>query len=163
MKRPILIQGAMKIELEIILEKISEKEEKEIDGYKFINGKINNYPIILSLTKIGSVNSNLATYIAIKEFNPESIINQGVAGGQNKNIHRGDIVIGTGCINFNSFESKERNEGEGSNPFEWEIVDFELNKENEETKMNSDDYLLKVSKSTSINYKNEVHFGVLGS
>ena len=88
MKRPILIQGAMKIELEIILEKISEKEEKEIDGYKFINGKINNYPIILSLTKIGSVNSNLATYIAIKEFNPECIINQGVAGGQNKIIHR---------------------------------------------------------------------------
>ena len=66
MDRPILVQGAMKVELETISKKLLDKEETKIDGYEFIKGKINNYPVVLSLTKICSINSSISTYIAIK-------------------------------------------------------------------------------------------------
>ena len=45
MERPILIQVAMKIECEELLKKIENIKEKEIKGYKFYEGIINNSKI----------------------------------------------------------------------------------------------------------------------
>lgn len=166
MNKPIIVQGAMKIELEYIKNTLSEIEELNIDGYEFIKGKLNGYPVILSETQIGSINATISTLIGIKEFKPLCVINQGVAGGQTIQIKKNDLVIGTGCININSYETAHKNIGEGSNPFQWSIVNFtsDDSKENKSNILKSDMKLLELSRKLSKKYNyGKVHLGLLGS
>lgn len=166
MDKPIIVQGAMKIELEYIKNVLAEIEELNIDGYKFIRGKINGYPVILSETQIGSINATMSTAIGIKEFKPLYIINQGVAGGQTSQIKKNDLVIGNGCINTNSYETNKRKVGEGSNPLEWKIINFtsDDSNENEIQTLKSDIKLFNLAQSLSDKYSyGKVHTGVLGS
>ena len=166
MEKPIIIQGAMKIELDYIKNVLTEAQEINIDGYFFIKGKLNNYPVILSETQIGSINATIATVIGIKEFNPLCIINQGVAGGQTRNIHKNDLIIGNGCINTNSYETSQKKIGEGINPLEWKIITFTSDdlSENESQILKSNDNLVKLAEELSNNYSyGNVHVGLLGS
>ncbi len=166
MEKTILIQGAMKVELNYIKSKLNNIEEIEIDGYNFIIGKIDNNKIVLSETKIGTVNSALATYIGIKKIMPICIINQGVAGGTARNIHKNDLIIGNACINTNTYKTAYKKEGEGSNPFEWEITKFTSDDEIEENNniIKTDDELLKIAENIKNTYKSgNVHVGILGS
>lgn len=102
-KRPILLQGAMETEIEYFKEVISNLEKIELYGYDFYKGEIQGYPIIISKTKIGLIEASLATFIAITNFNPIAVINQGTAGACSKDLHTKDIVIGEKCININSY------------------------------------------------------------
>lgn len=162
MEKPIVIQGAMEVEIKNLKEALENCEKIIIDGYVFYKGLYKNYPMIISLTQIGSINSTIATILAIKEFSPLCIINQGVSGGQAKNICQGDLVIGTECKNSASRDTKLKKEGEGTNPFEWEIVNFY--DDEEITTYKSDEYLVKIAKEVADNYKiGNVHTGILGS
>lgn len=166
MEKPIMIQGAMKIELGYIKNVLTDVEEINIDGYDFLKGKINGYPVILSETQIGSLNATISTLLGIKEFNPLCIINQGVSGGQAKNIHKNDLIIGNGCINTNSYETSEKKIGEGTNPLEWNIINFtsDDSSENETKVLKSNRNLLELAKSISEKYNyGNVHIGLLGS
>lgn len=162
MKKPILIQGAMEIEIKQLKEKLDNLENIIIDNYAFYKGTYKDYPIIISLTQIGSINSTIATMLAIKEFSPIYIINQGVSGGQNKNIHQGDLIIGIECKNSASRETLIKKEGEGVNPFEWKITNFFDS--DKLTQYKSDEYLIEIAKAESKYYKfGKVHVGILGS
>lgn len=166
MSEPILVQGAMEVEINYIKQNLEQVEKVQIDGYSFFKGSLLNYPIILSETKIGSINATISTLIGIKEFNPKFIINQGVAGGQAKNIHKNDLVIGKACVNSNCFETITKKEGEGSNPLEWNITSFTSDDavENNNQFIYTDKYLLKkVKELTYIYSKGNVHIGILGS
>lgn len=121
---PILIQGAMEDEIAVIKEKINEIEKITLNGFVFYKGKIDEYPVILSKTQVGIINATAATIIGIINFSPCLIINQGVAGGITKNIHKGDLVIGQSCININSFQTPYKEEGKGSNSLEWKLKTF---------------------------------------
>ena len=123
-KKPILIQGAMEDEIAFIKEKINEIEEVILNGYVFYKGKIDEYPVILSKTQVGLINATAATVIGIINFSPCIIINQGVAGGITKNVHKGDLIIGQSCININSFQTPYKEERKGSNSLEWELKTF---------------------------------------
>ncbi len=165
MKSTILIQGAMEVEIKFIKDILRDIKEFNIDGYKFYKGKIKNFKVIVSETKIGTINAAIATLIGIKKFNPRYIINQGIAGGQAKDIHKGDIVIGEKCVNTNTYDTKYKKEGEGSNPFDWEITTFKSDdsKDNEENQfLNGDKYLIQKAKEI-IDTDLAVHIGTLGS
>ena len=160
--KPILVQGAMEIEIEKLKEELENIQMLNIDGYLFYKGTYKNYPIVISLTQIGSINATISTVLAIKEFSPIYIINQGISGGQQKEIHQGDLIIGTECKNSCSRDTLVKPQGSGVNPFEWNIINFF--DEKQITKYESDDYLLKIAKEESKKYKNgNVHIGILGS
>ena len=166
MNKPIIVQGAMKIELEYIKNILTDIEEVNIDGYSFLKGKLNGYPVILSETQIGSINSTISTLSGIKQFDPLCIINQGVAGGQTINVKKNDLVIGSGCINTNSYETNKKRVGEGTNPLEWNIINFSSDdsKENQTQILKSDMELLNLAKDISEKYNyGKVHTGLLGS
>ena len=116
----ILIQGAMNIEIEYLINQLKEKEKIAIAEYEFYKGTISNKTIIISKTLIGTINATIATSIGISRFKPDVIINQGIAGAHKKDIHIGDIVIGEKCCNINSYSMPTKSENEGTNPFEWE-------------------------------------------
>ena len=93
-KQPIIIQGAMEMEVDELLKSANIEKEENINGFKFYIGQINEYPVIISETQIGIINVSMATLIAIQKYNPIAIINQGIAGAHVDYIHRNDIVVG---------------------------------------------------------------------
>ena len=84
---------AMEEELNAILKELSSYEELNTKNIKFIIGSLNNNKIILALSGVGKVNSARSTQILIDLYNPDLIINTGVAGACDKSINLLDIVV----------------------------------------------------------------------
>ena len=99
----ILIQGAMLKEIQIFLNNMNNAECKNINGYNFYIGNINNKKVVISETKIGIINTSVATILGLNLFKPDLVLNQGCAGGYG-NLKTGDIVIASDVININSYE-----------------------------------------------------------
>lgn len=154
-EQPIIIQGAMNMEIEQLKKMIEIEKEECIHGFKFYIGKLNNYPIIISETLIGIVNVSMATLIAIDKYKPKAIINQGIAGSHVDYIHRNDIVVGEKSVNVNSFITGIKNKDEGSNPFEWQF-------DNRSFEVTCNEELLKIAQKIN-NEKQNLFFGILGS
>ena len=162
-QNPILIQGAMQVEIDIFIENLKEMEKIIINGYEFYKGQINNVPVVISKTKVGMVNSSVATILGINAFNPRCIINQGVAGGHHPQAHRGNIVIGEFASNMNSYKTAELKKGEGSKPETWELMTFNEGNDIEKEKIEADLQLLdKMWKAFEKNNVN-VHRGTIVS
>ncbi|MCI8616923.1 MAG: 5'-methylthioadenosine/adenosylhomocysteine nucleosidase [Clostridia bacterium] len=96
--RNIGIIVAMQEELEEILKIIEETNKKEIYDITYIEGKVGENNIIITLSGIGKVNAARTTQILIDKLNVECIINVGSAGALNPILNIGDIVIGNKLI-----------------------------------------------------------------
>ncbi len=93
------IIGAMKIETDGLIAKMSGKRKKRSGNLEFIKGRLENKEIVVCCCGIGKVNSAMASTLMIylyKDIN--LIINLGVAGGIKPDIKQGDIVIGSACV-----------------------------------------------------------------
>ena len=85
----IIVQGALKDEIDSLICKMPGGISREIHGYEFYEttepetgGKI-----IISLTGMGIMNACIATQLGICNYAPECIINQGTAGGHTTEMH----------------------------------------------------------------------------
>ena len=96
--RNIGIIVAMQEELEEILKIIEETNKKEIYDITYIEGKVGENNIIITLSGIGKVNAARTTQILLDKLNVECIINVGSAGALNPILKIGDIVIGNKLI-----------------------------------------------------------------
>ena len=161
--KPILIQGAENSEINYFLQKLNNKKETEIATFKFWTGEIDNYPVVISRTKVGEKNSALATSIAITKFNPSCIINQGTAGSHSRELHRGDIVVGEDYFNLNTFMIEPRKFGEGSHVNGWKLKKY-ISDDDEEISNKADKNIIKMLKNSPAKYeKGKVVFGTIGS
>lgn len=151
----ILLQGAMNEEIDVFIENYKPYETKNINGYDFYISDYKNHTIIVSKTNEGIINATIATLVAIKEFAPDIVINQGCAGGHTLQAKQGCIIIGEKAIYINDFKSIHKDKGEGSNSLDW-IPNAKRSYEIYSTKK-----LLDIAKETD---KSEnVFVGVLGS
>src|SRR5262245_40548292 len=96
--RPIVVQGAMQIEVEKLVSRLDEAKLERIGGWNFWRGTVNGYPVIVSKTLKGIANAAAATVLAVERFKPLAIFNQGTAGGLDPEINVYDIVIGTSSV-----------------------------------------------------------------
>ncbi len=96
--RNIGIIVAMQEELEEILKIMEETNKKEIYDITYIEGKVGENNIIITLSGIGKVNAARTIQILIDNLNVECIINVGSAGALNPILNIGDIVIGNKLI-----------------------------------------------------------------
>ncbi|CDQ39492.1 MULTISPECIES: 5'-methylthioadenosine/S-adenosylhomocysteine nucleosidase [Virgibacillus] len=92
------IIGAMDEEVALVLETMTEKQEKEVANCLFISGKLNGQAIVLLKSGIGKVNAAMATTILHERFTVDCIINTGSAGGFAKELEVGDVVISTQVV-----------------------------------------------------------------
>ena len=83
---------AMSDELEYITNNLSNKETLDICGITFHKGLLGNNEAICVMSGIGKVNSSISTAILINTYNPDLIINSGIAGGSH-NLSPKDIII----------------------------------------------------------------------
>ena len=91
------IIGAMSIEIDGIVERMTDKSTFEYKGIVFTEGNLCSEKIVACKCGIGKVNASMATMLMSVKYNVETVINIGVAGGC-KDIKQGDIVISKNTV-----------------------------------------------------------------
>lgn len=89
------IIGAMEEEVNFLRDKMENRVATTIANCEFTEGKIGAVQVVLTRCGIGKVNAALATTLLNDRFQPDAIINTGVAGGLNASMAVGDLVIST--------------------------------------------------------------------
>ena len=112
-QRPILIEGAMNTETEILIRALKNPVAYREMNYLFVAGTYKNYPVVIVRTEIGLANAAASTALAIEKFKPCAVINQGTAGGHDSALKIGDIVIGANSFDYGAFRSAYSAAGEG--------------------------------------------------
>ncbi len=160
--KPIVIIAAMQEESDFLINKLKNAKCENVGKYKFYEGFINNYPVVICESLVMSINAAIATHIAIEKYNPIAILNEGTAGAHEKTIHKGDIVIGEKCINITSCKTPNKKAGEGSNSLDWKLVNFISGEENKLEYQYGDKRLINIAKQVTYT-EGMVYFGTIGS
>lgn len=115
----IVLQGAMDEEINIFLEYFKPQEKILIGGFDFHIANYFDNKIIISKTEIGLINASMATTIAILNFKPDLVINQGCAGSHTVDLKIGDLIIAEKSVYINNFNTIPRRKNEGSDSLSW--------------------------------------------
>ncbi|MFS0615168.1 hypothetical protein [Lederbergia ruris] len=75
-----LMQGAMDVEVSVLLDAMGDYKEEKYSNYSFYVGEIEELPVVVSRTEVGMVNAAASTTLLIEKYYPKAIINQGTAG-----------------------------------------------------------------------------------
>jgi adenosylhomocysteine nucleosidase len=170
--RPVLVQGAMDVEVRALVNLLEHPLESRVQGWTFWTGELNGHPVVISKTLKGGSNTAAATALAIERFHPVAIINQGTAGGHDPALHVADIVLGAASVNIGSFKTGSRARGAGSDFAEWTPMDLLFSEgsagQTPEAwtmkRFTADAGLLDAANSTRTQYtKGRVVSGVIGS
>ena len=89
---------ALSIEVEELTKLLSNKQENTYAKMKYISGTINGKEVVMTECGIGKVNAAMSTQVMIDKYNPDVIINSGIAGSVSKELKIGDIVISKDCV-----------------------------------------------------------------
>lgn len=158
MKSPILVIAAMEdVELNYIKREIENINKIEYAGFTFYEGLLCDKDVVICVSNIGLINATAALTISIEKYKPSIIINQGLAGGYTRDVHKGEIVVGTDALNITSMECK----GEGKKIEDYEITTFLRNEGNRVIKENASSKVLEFIKNNFEDKK--LHFGTIGS
>ncbi len=112
-KRPILLEGAMNIEIDKFVYALKNPVVYKILNYVYIAGTYKNYPVIVARTEQGMENSAAVTALAIENFNPIAVINQGTAGGHVAAAQINSVIIGDKYVNTSAYITERLPEGAG--------------------------------------------------
>lgn len=87
------IIAAMQKELNLYLQEAKNYQTREINNHKFYLFNYSGCDVVLCISGMGKVCSAVTTAEMINHFNPDLIINMGVAGGIDSSLKIGDFVI----------------------------------------------------------------------
>jgi adenosylhomocysteine nucleosidase len=170
--RPVIVQGAMDLEVKKFASRLDNVSVEKVGGWTFWRGTLDGYPVVVSKTMKGVSNSAAATAIAAERYHPVAIVNQGTAGGHDRQLHVYDIVLGKYSVNLGAFKTAYRKPGQGSNPLEWQPLDLMVSEgsagedPNERTmrRFQGNEQLLAAAESVKhLYHKGRVVEGVIGS
>jgi adenosylhomocysteine nucleosidase len=122
--RPIVVQGAMDVEVQTLVAALDGAKQDQFAGWTFWSGTVDGYPVVITKTRRGMSHASAATAIAVERFHPAAIINQGTAGGHQADLHVFDIVVGKTSVNLGAFRTPFRARGQGSSPADWRPIDL---------------------------------------
>src|SRR5699024_2463298 len=88
----------MEEEIKIILQQMNDYKKHVVANSVFYQGEIANQEVILLQSGIGKVNAAMGTTILIERFQPDIVINTGSAGGFDKALNVGDVVISSEVV-----------------------------------------------------------------
>jgi adenosylhomocysteine nucleosidase len=122
--RPVIVQGAMQLEIEKLVGRLDNSRVERVGGWTFWSGSLDGHPVIVSKTLKGTSNAAAATAIGVEHYHPGAIVNQGTAGGHDPSLHPYDIVVGASSVNIGAFRSRYRAWRTGSSPLDWMPLDL---------------------------------------
>ena len=152
--RPILIEGAMECETDVLIEKLQNPQEQRIGGWRFISGDYEGIPLVVSVTSVGMTNAAAATVLGIETYHPFAVINQGTAGGHDPALHRFDIVLGAETIDLSAWVSKRESNGADGRHIKLRPTYYDENgTERRVIELKADSELLKAAVDEGRNYQ----------
>lgn len=89
----IAVISAMEKERDLIAPMLLQPEEELINGLRITFGTIGKHEVLLAQCGIGKVNAAINTYKIITSFQPDLLVNTGVAGGASTQTEIGDILV----------------------------------------------------------------------
>src|SRR6266446_3217557 len=115
----VLIQGALEQEVVPLHNALGAPLMEATGPWTFWSGSIGRLKVVLSRTDEGPLNAAAATALGIHQFNPRAIVNHGIAGAHNSELHKGDIVVGKCAVDYSGFRSVSAGRGEGIHCWRW--------------------------------------------
>jgi len=85
---------AMGAEFKLVEELLTDKTERKIGEYCFVEGAVEGKSVVLLKCGIGKVCSAVGTLEMLRTFAPDCIVNTGVAGGIDAVLRVMDVVVG---------------------------------------------------------------------
>lgn len=92
------IIGAMEEEITYFLEALGEYKSYTFADRIFYQGELCNHEVIVALSGIGKVNAAVTTTLLFTHFDITHVFNTGSAGGADKHLNVGDIILATECF-----------------------------------------------------------------
>lgn len=92
------ILGAMDEEVALLKASLDNVKETTWKHLSFYEGTLHNVEVVLVKCGIGKVAAALATTVLIEKFSPDAVVNTGSAGGFDKALNIGDLVIASHVI-----------------------------------------------------------------
>lgn len=86
--------AAMQIEIDALKARLENSETTTISGIDYVQGELHGKKVIAAKCGIGKVFAAICAQTMITHFAPDCIINTGVAGALNPELHICDIVVG---------------------------------------------------------------------
>ena len=90
------IIGAMDVEVNGLKKLVNNPEVKKISSLEFVSGDIHGREVVICRCGVGKTNAAMITEAMSILYNPEVIINIGVAGAIKRELQIGDIVAVSG-------------------------------------------------------------------
>ena len=87
------IIGAMGVEVSALADLLENKKSEQVSGVEYLSGTIYGRDVVLAVCGIGKVFAAICAQTMILKYNPEIIINTGVAGTLSEELSIGDIAI----------------------------------------------------------------------
>lgn len=92
------IIAAMKIEADLIVDKMSNKRTEQISGVDYVIGKIAEKDVVIAVCGIGKVFAAICAQTMILKYHPEMIINTGVGGSLVKDLKIFGIAVAESVV-----------------------------------------------------------------
>ena len=89
---------AMQSEFDLVKQIVKQPKIQKMNQLDFLVGNVGNNQIVMLKSGIGKVNAAIACVEMIKNFDPEYIINTGLAGGIDKRLSVMDVVLGQNVV-----------------------------------------------------------------
>ena len=90
--------GAMAMEVEALMEQMSQRQETVIGMDTFVSGRLFGQEAVLAVCGPGKINAALCAQSMILGFHPDWVLNLGVAGAGDAAVSIGDMVIATAAV-----------------------------------------------------------------
>ena len=89
---------ALSVEHEQLAKLLENKTERRESPFKYIEGTIGGKQVVLTQCGIGKVNAAIGTVELIRRYQPDCILNTGVAGSIDESVRVMDVVVGQQVI-----------------------------------------------------------------
>ncbi len=89
---------AMTSEFNLVNALLEERLERNVNGFSFVEGKLDGKEMVLAKSGIGKVCAAVGISEMIRAYNPVCIVNTGVAGGIDRSLQVMDIVVGNRTV-----------------------------------------------------------------
>jgi adenosylhomocysteine nucleosidase len=89
------ILAAVRQELNPVLRKMPSVDKESTGGILFYRGRIGSSPVVVARSGMGRARAEQAAQLMIERFQPVSILGIGFAGGLEKHVRPGELVLAT--------------------------------------------------------------------
>lgn len=92
------IIGAMQVEIDGLKALMENKRVTVISGIEFVSGELYGKKIVVAVCGIGKVFAAMCAQTMILAFNPDVIVNSGVAGTLTNELSIGDVAVASDVV-----------------------------------------------------------------